>query len=108
MSFSVFDLVRKYPVHAILSTLLCALTLKMTSIGRKRNSKGLPLPPGPKGFPIIGNLLDMPADKPWLIYHEWSKIYGKSFLRLTFSSNYFIFSQVTWCISKFLGNLSSF
>jgi len=83
-----------YPVHAILSSLLCALILKTTSISRKRNPNGLPLPPGPKGFPVIGNLLDMPADKLWL---EWSKTYGKSFLRLTFPSNYFIFSQMTWC-----------
>ncbi|KAF8883978.1 cytochrome P450 [Infundibulicybe gibba] len=41
-----------------------------------RNPKRLPLPPGPKGLPIIGNLLDMPAHKPWVIYNEWSKTYG--------------------------------
>lgn len=44
---------------------------------RKRNPNGLPLPPGPKGYPIIGNLFDFPIDKPWLTYHEWSKVYGQ-------------------------------
>ncbi|KAF8815533.1 hypothetical protein BYT27DRAFT_7045609, partial [Phlegmacium glaucopus] len=34
-------------------------------------------PPGPKGYPLIGNLLDMPIDKPWLVYEEWCKTYGK-------------------------------
>ena len=44
-----------------------------------RNPKGLPLPPGPKGYPLIGSLFDMPLVKPWLVYDEWRKTYGKSF-----------------------------
>ena len=35
------------------------------------------LPPGPKGWPIIGNLFDMPRDYAWLKYAEWGKIYGE-------------------------------
>lgn len=38
----------------------------------------LPLPPGPKGLPIIGNLFDMPNEKSWRVYDEWFKTYGKS------------------------------
>ncbi|KAF8874760.1 cytochrome P450 [Infundibulicybe gibba] len=41
-----------------------------------RNPKRLPLPPGPKGLPIIGNLLSMPTVRPWLVFSKWSKIYG--------------------------------
>lgn len=44
------------------------------------NPKGLPLPPGPKGYPLIGNLFDLPVDKAWLVYDEWSKIYGEPFV----------------------------
>ncbi|KAF9446019.1 cytochrome P450 [Macrolepiota fuliginosa MF-IS2] len=33
----------------------------------------LPLPPGPKGWPVIGNLLDMPTEFEWKTYHEWSR-----------------------------------
>ncbi|KAF8522564.1 cytochrome P450 [Hysterangium stoloniferum] len=35
-------------------------------------------PPGPKGYPIIGNVLEFPkyTDYPWLTYAEWAKIYG--------------------------------
>ncbi|KAJ3547606.1 hypothetical protein NM688_g5385 [Phlebia brevispora] len=36
----------------------------------------LPLPPGPKGLPIIGNLLDMPRRKEHLTFAKWRKTYG--------------------------------
>ena len=42
----------------------------------KSNPKGLPLPPGPKGFPLIG-LLDMPKDYSWLTFAKWAEEYGK-------------------------------
>lgn len=40
----------------------------------------LPLPPGPKRRPLIGNLTDLPAESPWLTYHEWAKTYGTKFI----------------------------
>ncbi|KAF5359346.1 hypothetical protein D9756_003621 [Leucocoprinus leucothites] len=43
---------------------------------RKANPNGLPLPPGPKGRPFIDNLLDFPTYKAWLVYDEWTKLYG--------------------------------
>ena len=46
--------------------------------GRGSDSNRLPLPPGPKGYPIIDNLLDMPTDKSWQTFDKWSKTYGMS------------------------------
>lgn len=37
-----------------------------------------PLPPGPKGYPIIGNMLDMPASYPWRTFTEWGTKFGES------------------------------
>ncbi|KAF5355923.1 hypothetical protein D9756_004149 [Leucocoprinus leucothites] len=42
--------------------------LKRRTLGRT--------PPGPKGWPIVGNISDIPHSKSWLTYVEWRKIYG--------------------------------
>jgi hypothetical protein len=34
------------------------------------------LPPGPRGYPIIGNILEMKAGQ-WLKFAEWQKKYGQ-------------------------------
>ena len=44
----------------------------------RRRRKGLPYPPGPPSYPIIGSLFDIPKDKqPWIAYTDMSKKYGR-------------------------------
>ncbi|KAG8982931.1 hypothetical protein FRB90_006453, partial [Tulasnella sp. 427] len=43
---------------------------------RRRNPQDLPLPPGPKGYPFIGNVFDMPRKQSPLTYMKWLKQYG--------------------------------
>ena len=54
----------------------CIVDLSMSELSGFADD-GLPLPPGPKGYPIIGNLFDVPVHKSWLAYDEWRKTYGK-------------------------------
>ncbi|KAG6848816.1 hypothetical protein H0H93_013773 [Arthromyces matolae] len=34
------------------------------------------LPPGPRGWPIIGNLFDFPKQTRWITFSQWGEIYG--------------------------------
>ncbi|KAF8891878.1 cytochrome P450 [Infundibulicybe gibba] len=40
-------------------------------------SRRPPLPPGPKGLPLLGNIRDIPSSRQWLAYTEWAKVYGE-------------------------------
>ena len=39
--------------------------------------------PGPRGLPFLGVSLQIPPDKQWLKFHEWTKLYGTSLMGLT-------------------------
>ncbi|KAG1747258.1 cytochrome P450 [Suillus paluster] len=64
------------PELLIFSTFLLLLSVSIRVWRQRRQRKGLPLPPGPKGLPILGNLLDINVSKPWLSYTDWAKKHG--------------------------------
>ncbi|GAA5824646.1 hypothetical protein JCM11251_005288 [Rhodosporidiobolus azoricus] len=47
-------------------------------LARHRRAKG-PLPPGPPGLPLLGNLFDVPKSRPWIKFEEWTREYGEIF-----------------------------
>ncbi len=67
------------PVNISLSLIL-VLPLVVTFISwlysTPKRRPSLPLPPGPKPLPLLGNLFDVPQEKPWITYMGWSRSYG--------------------------------
>ena len=79
VSSSTIGLLGIYPYYKLAAIFFGVMLFRKLKKGRDGNSNGLPLPPGPGGYPLIGNLFDMPANKPWIVYDEWRKTYGKTF-----------------------------
>jgi len=79
MSFSssITSWVVTHPYYSLTVALCFSFAGLATVRNSRRNSQRLPYPPGPKGYPIIGNLLDAPAEKPWITYAEWGQTYGE-------------------------------
>ncbi|KAG2356989.1 cytochrome P450 [Suillus spraguei] len=53
---------------------LCLACIGLYLLKQVFNKKNPAYPPGPPGWPLIGNILDMPHIKPWLIFTEWGHI----------------------------------
>lgn len=64
-------------LSAILAAII-ALLVGVVSItnSKRKTTSSLPLPPGPKPLPVIGNVHQAPKSHAWRTYLQWSKEYG--------------------------------
>ena len=60
--------------------LLLAIAAPLLLVHRKRRNARSPYPPGPKGYPVIGNVFDIPQDVPlWKAAVPMGETYSERF-----------------------------
>lgn len=62
-------------VLVTVTLLIATLTVSSLILFFARNR--MPAVPGPRGYPIVGNLLDVPKDEQWLTFDKWIREYGE-------------------------------
>ncbi|KII83024.1 hypothetical protein PLICRDRAFT_47437 [Plicaturopsis crispa FD-325 SS-3] len=68
----------------LLASLSATLCIAFLWLRRRRQSPyyALPLPPGPKPLPILGNILQMPTRSEAQVYDKWGREHGSSLIHL--------------------------
>ncbi|KAF9555542.1 cytochrome P450 [Agrocybe pediades] len=66
----------------LLSGVLGIIYLYRKHVQENNPLSHLPLPPGREGYPLLGNLLELPTQFEWKTYHEWSKELDTDILRV--------------------------
>ncbi|KAI8627302.1 cytochrome P450 [Xylariaceae sp. FL1651] len=74
------------PILVFSGLLLYVLYLKQKVCARARIPAGARPLPGPKCYPIVGRVHDVPANAAWLKFYEWSKEYGPIYQMEMFGS----------------------
>ncbi|PPQ92712.1 hypothetical protein CVT25_014019 [Psilocybe cyanescens] len=64
------------------ATLYSLCTLAVCIYLWQRRPRTSRLPPGPKGYPLFGNVWDIPHDHSWLTYAKWAKKYNSDVIHL--------------------------
>lgn len=68
--------------------------LFLAALWRLISRKTPSMPPGPRGLPLLGNVLNMPTTESWLVFAQWAKTYGMSSVEHTRSAR-LIFELIT-------------
>ena len=63
----------------VVSGVFFVLLLALYIVKRRwsRHPNNVRLPPGPKGFPLLGVVLTIDTSQPWLTCYQWRKSFGR-------------------------------
>ncbi|KAJ3990909.1 cytochrome P450, partial [Lentinula boryana] len=90
----------------LVSTLTLGILVSWTY--RNRGSRNnLPLPPGPKKLPLLGNSLDMPSSFQWITFSKWADQFNSDILHLKVAGVDYIILNSYEAITDLLDKRSS-
>ncbi|TFK33800.1 cytochrome P450 [Crucibulum laeve] len=72
----------------------------------RRRRRTHPYPPGPRPSIIIGNLLDIPRGKSWLVYTDWAKKYHSDILHVSALGQHIVILNSLEAITELLDKRS--
>ncbi|KAI8954028.1 cytochrome P450 2C3 [Xylaria longipes] len=64
------------PILMLAALLLYVLRMCSKVRSRSKIPSGVEPLPGPKSYPVVGRIHDVPAEASWIKFYEWSKEYG--------------------------------
>ncbi|KAG2747298.1 cytochrome P450 [Suillus brevipes Sb2] len=73
----------------------CIIALVVAAGLTRRRAYPLPLPPGPRSLPVLGNALQLDTKRPWLTYTAWGKTHGKLIYSRLFGINLIVINSET-------------
>ncbi|KAJ7202579.1 cytochrome P450 [Mycena pura] len=88
-----------------ISWALFTILLLLLRYGSRRSR--LPLPPGPRRLPLIGNLLHMPVSFPWETFMKWSQAYNSDIIYLNVAGTSIIVLSSLEATNELLGERSN-
>ncbi|KAF8903952.1 cytochrome P450 [Gymnopilus junonius] len=85
----------------VLWTAGLAIVFAASSLVRRRFITGVSVPKGPKGYPFIGNIFQIPCKDPFKTYSEWSRIYGPMVYMHVFGQEFVVLNSLESVIDLF-------
>ncbi|KAI0353745.1 cytochrome P450 [Trametes cingulata] len=79
-------------VHALLVP--AAILLVLTCWSARRAVRSSPVPAGPPRFPLVGNAFQLPVERPWEKFAEWSKQYGDMVYLRVFNRSIIVLNSI--------------
>jgi hypothetical protein len=70
------EIVMLIPIAAAFLLLTALALLRRRRLQSAANPENLPLPPGPKGHFLLGNLLQIPRERYWIQLEKWAREFG--------------------------------
>ncbi|KAJ7090516.1 hypothetical protein C8R44DRAFT_990716 [Mycena epipterygia] len=91
----------------MLGAIIAGLAIILYCLHSAFSTRNLPLPPGPRKLPIVGNIFDLPPGSEWKTYKNWSRQYNSDIIHLNFARTSVIVLSSLEAVEELLERRSS-